>query len=126
MLQSPEQRSEEAKEQSKVISIGCLLFLCSLVLLFADHNSPATICQEEDMCRSIKQLRRPEPLPSEDEIQAAALQYIRKISGYRVPSKAKQAAFEQAVREVADTTRSLLEQISPAPAEQTLSATAGD
>jgi hypothetical protein len=118
MLQYHEQRNKGAKEQRTVIAIDRLLFITL--------DTPVTNQQEEDMCRSIKQLRRPEPLPNEDEIQAAALQYIRKISGYRVPSKAKQAAFEQAVREVADATRTLLEQISPAPAEQTLPAAAGD
>lgn len=61
------------------------------------------------MCRSIKQLRGAEPPPTEEEIVAAALQYVRKVSGYRKPSKANQAAFEQAVAEIAATTRQLLE-----------------
>jgi len=61
------------------------------------------------MCRSIKQLRQPGQTPSEEEIQAAALQYIRKISGYRQPSRANQAAFDQAVHQVSETTRSLLD-----------------
>jgi len=60
------------------------------------------------MCRSIKQLRRPAEPPTEAEITAAALQYIRKVSGYRAPSRANQAAFEQAVAEVARATQSLL------------------
>ncbi len=64
------------------------------------------------MCRSIKQLRRPGPPPSDDEIRAAALQYIRKISGFRAPSRANQAAFEQAVEQVAEVTRRLCEQIA--------------
>lgn len=63
------------------------------------------------MCRSIKQLRHPEFIPTNDEINAAALQYIRKVSGYRQPSRANQAAFEQAVSEVAQTTRSLIENL---------------
>ena len=62
------------------------------------------------MCRSIKQLRQPEPA-SEDEIQAAALQFVRKVSGYRAPSRANQAAFDAAVAAVADATRALLDQI---------------
>ena len=63
------------------------------------------------MCRSIKQLRHPEITPTEEEINAAALQYIRKVSGYRQPSRANQAAFEQAVSEVAQTTRLLIENL---------------
>jgi hypothetical protein len=61
------------------------------------------------MCRSIKQLRQPGQTPSPEEIQAAALQYIRKISGYRQPSRANQAAFDLAVHQVSEATRSLLE-----------------
>jgi hypothetical protein len=60
------------------------------------------------MCRSIKQLRQPEGLPGEDEIQAAALQYVRKVSGYRKPSRKNQEAFERAMQEVAETTKKLL------------------
>lgn len=66
------------------------------------------------MCRSIKKLRDPEKFPSEEEIQAAALQYIRKVSGYRQPSRANQAVFEQAVAEVAGSTQKLLAQLQPA------------
>jgi len=60
------------------------------------------------MCRSIKPLRQPDRLPSDDEIRAAALQFVRKVSGYRAPSKANQAAFDQAVMEVTAATRQLL------------------
>ncbi len=63
------------------------------------------------MCRSIKKLRDPEHFPVEEEIRAAALQYIRKVSGYRKPSRINQLAFEQAVTEVAASTRILLENI---------------
>ena len=63
------------------------------------------------MCRSIKKLRNPEHFPDEEEIQAAALQYIRKVSGYRQPSQKNQAVFEQAVSEVAVSTRMLLENL---------------
>ena len=63
------------------------------------------------MCRSIKKLRDPEYFPVEEEIRAAALQYIRKVSGYRQPSRVNQLAFEQAVTEVAASTRTLLENI---------------
>ncbi len=61
------------------------------------------------MCRSIKQLRGMEPPAGEEEIREAAVQYVRKVSGYRKPSRANQAAFDQAVDEVAHATRVLLE-----------------
>lgn len=61
------------------------------------------------MCRSIKTLRGTGP--SETEIREAALQYVRKISGYRQPSKANEEVFGAAVDEVAETTRRLLESL---------------
>ncbi len=60
------------------------------------------------MCRSIQQLRGAEPPATASEIHDAALQYVRKISGYRVPSQANAAVFEEAVREIADATSTLL------------------
>ena len=63
------------------------------------------------MCRSIKTLRNTEIPATEDEIRAAALQFVRKVSGYRKPSKVNEAAFERAVDEVAEATRKLLENI---------------
>ena len=60
------------------------------------------------MCRSIKQLRNAEIPATEEEIRAAALQFVRKVSGYRKPSKANQAAFDQAVEEVTQATQKLL------------------
>jgi hypothetical protein len=63
------------------------------------------------MCRNIKQLRRPEGPPSDAELQAAALQFVRKISGYRAPSRANQRAFETAVREIAAASRSLFDSL---------------
>ena len=66
------------------------------------------------MCRSIKQLRLPDEVTTDAEIQAAALQFVRKVSGYRVPSRANQAAFETAVTEIAATTRRLLDQVGSA------------
>jgi len=65
------------------------------------------------MCRSIKQLRDPQHFASETEIAEAALQYVRKVSGYRKPSRANQAAFDAAVREVAGATRRMLETLMP-------------
>ena len=61
------------------------------------------------MCRSIKQLRNTEVPVTEDEIREAALQFVRKVSGYRKPSKVNQEAFEKAVEEVAEATRKMLE-----------------
>jgi hypothetical protein len=63
------------------------------------------------MCRSIKQLRQPDNPPLEADIYAAALQYVRKVSGYRQPSRTNQAVFEQAVLDVAKVTRTLLESL---------------
>jgi hypothetical protein len=60
------------------------------------------------MCRSIKQLRNLAEPPTDAEIQAAALQFVRKVSGYRKPSAANQAAFDAAVVEIADATQRLL------------------
>ncbi len=60
------------------------------------------------MCRNIKTLYNFEPPTSEDEVRAAALQYVRKISGFAKPSKANEAAFEQAVEEVAASSMALL------------------
>ncbi len=64
------------------------------------------------MCRSIKTLRSGATPASNDEITAAALQYVRKVSGYRKPSTANEAAFEEAVAEVAEASRRLLEAVS--------------
>jgi hypothetical protein len=64
------------------------------------------------MCRSIKTLRQPVgQRPSEAEIEAAALQFVRKVSGYRAPSQANQAAFDRAVEQVAAATRELLDSL---------------
>ena len=64
------------------------------------------------MCRSIKQLRYPEGFPTEEEMQAAALQYVRKVSGYRKPSRANQETFDQAVAAVTEATRMLLVELA--------------
>lgn len=63
------------------------------------------------MCRSIKTLRRSEQPPTEEELHAAALQYVRKVSGYRMPSRRNQVAFEQAVEEIAAVTQKLLDSL---------------
>jgi hypothetical protein len=63
------------------------------------------------MCRSIKQLRRADEDATTGEIEAAARQFVRKVSGYRVPSQANQAAFDAAIAEVAHSARHLLESV---------------
>jgi len=63
------------------------------------------------MCRSIKTLRQGSVLASEDEVEAAALQFVRKVSGFRKPSPANAEAFDAAVDEVAVATRRLLESL---------------
>ena len=66
------------------------------------------------MSRSIKTLRRPEGRASEEEIAAAALQYIRKVSGYRAPSQRNARAFDAAVSEVGRASQRLLEELENA------------
>lgn len=67
------------------------------------------------MCRSIQQLRGADPPATDAEVRDAAVQYVRKISGYRRPSAANQAVFETAVNEVARATRRLLDGLVVAP-----------
>jgi hypothetical protein len=63
------------------------------------------------MCRSIKPLFNFEPPVNEDEIRAAALQYVRKISGFNQPSKANEAAFLKAVDEITAISHNLLDSL---------------
>ena len=68
------------------------------------------------MCRSIHTLHNVEPPTTQDEIRAAAVQYVRKVSGMQKPSRANAAAFERAVEEVASaSTRLLAELVSSSP-----------
>lgn len=68
------------------------------------------------MCRSIKQLRVTGYKPTDQEIEAAALQFVRKVSGYRKPSRVNQESFQKAVDDIALATKLLLENIgSPTP-----------
>ena len=60
------------------------------------------------MCSSIKKLRRPEEPATEVEVHEVALQYVRKISGYRVPSKANEQSFNDAVSQIAIASTQLL------------------
>jgi hypothetical protein len=64
------------------------------------------------MCRSIKQLRREGDPATEQEIQEAALQFVRKVSGYRQPSRANASAFEAAVDEITEASRRLLDAVA--------------
>ena len=66
------------------------------------------------MCRSIKTLRRPDEPATDEEIRAAALQFVRKVSGYREPSRKNAEAFVAAVDEVAEASRRLLDAVAPA------------
>ena len=63
------------------------------------------------MCRSIKPLRLTDRSATEQEIAEAALQYVRKVSGYRKPSRVNQAAFDSAVAEIAQATEKLLDRL---------------
>ena len=68
------------------------------------------------MCRNIRQLHNFDPPATSAEVAAAALQYVRKVSGATRPSQANQAAFDEAVAEVAHATQHLLEHLSTAAA----------
>jgi len=63
------------------------------------------------MCRNIRTLFNFEPPATEDEIRDASLQFVRKLSGFAVPSKANEAAFERAVAEVAASARQLIQSL---------------
>jgi hypothetical protein len=64
------------------------------------------------MCRNIRQLHNFEPPATSDEVRAAALQYVRKVSGSTRPSQANQAAFDEAVEAVARATQHLLDHLT--------------
>jgi hypothetical protein len=63
------------------------------------------------MCRNIRTLHNFDPPATEDEVQASALQYVRKISGSTKPSQANQEAFDEAVEEIAEVTAKLLDRL---------------
>ncbi len=63
------------------------------------------------MCRNIKKLRRPNESPTDAELNDAALQFVRKVSGYHAPSKANQEVFDYAISEIAAATRTLFENL---------------
>ena len=64
------------------------------------------------MCRNIKTLFNFEPPATEEEIRAAALQFVRKLSGFNKPSRSNEAAFDQAVEEVAVVARTLIRSLT--------------
>jgi hypothetical protein len=64
------------------------------------------------MCRNIRKLRQPDRAPTDEELRDAALQFVRKVSGYRVPSRVNQAAFEQAVADITAATRTLFNNLA--------------
>ena len=82
-----------------------------------DEQPPSWVAQDghapyrSRMCRSIKTLRRPGEAATTGELEAAARQYVRKVSGYRVPSARNQEAFEAAIRDVTEASRRLVEAI---------------
>jgi hypothetical protein len=63
------------------------------------------------MCRNIRKLRQPTGQPTEDELRDAALQFVRKISGYRQPSRANEEAFDSAVLEIAEASRRMFDRL---------------
>jgi hypothetical protein len=70
------------------------------------------------MCRNIRVLYNFEPATTDDEVDAAALQYVRKVSGMNKPSKVNEAAFNRAVHEIAHVTQHLLDDlVTTAPAK---------
>ena len=69
------------------------------------------------MCRSIKTLRG-EPPADDEEIRAAALQFVRKVSGFRKPSRTNEVVFETAVDEIAESSRKLLDSLVVAGANR--------
>jgi hypothetical protein len=75
------------------------------------------------MCRSIKTLRRTDTVATPEEIEAAALQFVRKVSGFHRPSKKNEDAFNAAVQEISDTSRRLLETFAPTPVASGVSGT---
>ena len=63
------------------------------------------------MCRNIKKLRFPDRQPTKEELQAAALQFVKKVSGYPKPSQANKDIFEKAVLEISSVTRTLFDNL---------------
>src|SRR5664279_1110422 len=75
------------------------------VLMKAPGESRWSLCHPGDMCRNIRVLHNFDPPATADEVNAAALQYVRKVSGTTKPSKANQEAFDEAVHDIAHATQ---------------------
>jgi hypothetical protein len=63
------------------------------------------------MCRNIRKLRTPDGAPTDEELTDAALQFVRKISGYRRPSRANEEVFNSAIVEIADASRRMFDRL---------------
>jgi hypothetical protein len=63
------------------------------------------------MCRNIKKLRFPDRPPADEELEGAALQYVRKVTGYRKPSRANEEVFDVAIAEISAATRRLFDDL---------------
>lgn len=63
------------------------------------------------MCRNIRKLRHPGRKPTDDELEAAATQFVRKVTGYSKPSRANQAAFDRAIADIAAASRALFDEL---------------
>jgi hypothetical protein len=63
------------------------------------------------MCRNIKKLRYPDRPPTDEELELAALQYVRKVTGYRKPSQVNEKAFDAAIADIAMATRKLFDEL---------------
>ncbi len=74
-------------------------------------DQPDDMQEESSVCRNIKTLYNYDPPATEEEIRAAALQYVRKVSGYSAPSAANREAFDRAVNEVARASARLLDSL---------------
>ena len=72
----------------------------------------------DKMCRSIRRLRLPDQTATESDVRAAALQFVRKVSGFNAPSQPNRAAFERAVEEISAATLALLEALPAARASR--------
>src|SRR5579872_1751829 len=100
---APAHRSGDSCDERR--SVVRSLRLSSAELLLAKKLAAAG---EKSMCRNIRTLYNFEPPATAEEMRASALQFVRKLSGFAHPSKANQAAFDQAVDEVADAAQRLL------------------
>jgi hypothetical protein len=104
---------------TELLATGELIGACGFAPCLAEFGQLPSLAagrrnhriEDKLMCRSIKQLRNPDQPPADAEIEAAALQFVRKVSGYRTPSAANQQAFDAAVADIASTTRRLLDSL---------------